>query len=452
MKTQSNQFAKDTLITFITGIFSLLIGLPTSMIIARSLGPTGQGIYTLTITFSSLIVTFINFGIGPATCYYVARNEFKRPQLLGNNILIGASISLVGLLIGLSLLLLFRQQLFPQIPQVYLFMILILIPMEIYFYLGRFTLLGALKIKHYNYVEILRNTLFFVLVVLIALTLKLNVSLAIAAFLLSWFIATTLTLHLALKSTGGVEFKPNWHFIKQALIYGLQVHIMNILFFLNSRADIFLINWFLDPSAVGFYGIGVGLVEKLWLISYAASTVLFPTVAAQKSVDNQQTLTPFVTRSVLLSSAIGAFFLLLFSHWLVILLYSETFIPSVSVIKILLIGIVSLSAGKVLSNDISARGFPKLNIYIGATAVLINIILNLLLIPLFGIAGAAWASTISYTASFLLALLFFCRISGHRPIKVILPKAEDFHLYFHIIKTLFTQACDRLKLYTNSAS
>ena len=166
----------------------------------------------------------------------------------------------------------------------------------------------------------------------------------------------------------------------------------------------FLVNGFLGPAAVGLYAVGVGLVEKLWMISHAASTVLFPRVAAETEEQRRKEFTPLVARTVLWTTALGALALALLSRWIVLLLYSEAFLPAVGALQALLAGIVALSAGRVLSNDIAGRGRPILNAYGGLAAVATNVALNLLWIPRYGIVGAAWASTVSYSVSFLMAL------------------------------------------------
>ena len=165
------------------------------------------------------------------------------------------------------------------------------------------------------------------------------------------------------------------------------------------------------------------------MISNAASTVLFPWVAAETEEQRRKEFTPLVARTVLWTTGLGALALALLSRWIVLLLYSEAFLPAVGALQALLVGIVALSAGRVLANDIAGRGFPGLNIYIGLAAVLTNVVLNLLWIPRYGIVGAAWASTASYTVSFLGALFFYCRLSGNRWTKVVFPQPGDLRRY-----------------------
>jgi len=441
----TGQFAKGTLMTLTVGVLSLVAGIATSIILARVLGPEGKGIYALATLLPSMIVTFGNLGIGPATVYYVARGEFRRQEILGNNLLLSLGVGAAGVLIGLALVLFFRENIFPGVAAAYLLLALALVPMGIFFSYVRYVLLGAQRIKEFNYVQITQSALFLGFIAVALLKLKAGVTGALVAGLLTWLLIDVLVFHWAKKTSGGIQVSPNTSYIKKAATYGIQAHLSNILGFLNYRVDMFLVNGFLGPAAVGLYSVGVGIVEKLWMISQASSTVLFPRVAAETDKQRRKDFTPLVARTVLWTTALGALALALFSRWIVLLLYSEAFLPAVGALQALLVGIVALSVGRVLSNDISGRGFPGLNIYIGIAAVATNVVFNILWIPRYGIAGAAWASTVSYTVSFLGALFFYCRISGNPWIKVVLPQTNDWVLYRRTAVGLGQWAQDRVR-------
>ena len=431
-KTGIGKFVKGTTITLVSSLLNLLLGIGNSIILARVLGPEGRGIYALAVLLPSLIVTFGNLGIGPATVYYVARREFRRQEILGNNVLLSVGIGGVGLLVGLVVVLFFRETVFPGVSSSYLLSALVLVPVEFFFSYVNYVLLGAQRIKDFNYVQIAQSVLFLGFVALALLGLRAGVTGAILAGLFTWVIVDAIVVRLALRVAGGIDLKPNTSYIKRAITYGVQAHLSNILGFLNYRVDMFLINWFLNPTAVGLYAVGVGLVEKLWMISQAASTVLFPRVAAETEEQRQKEFTPLVARTVLWTTALVAIPLVLLSRWIVLLLYSEAFLPAVGVLKALLVGIVALSAGRVLATDIAGRGFPGLNIFTGLAAVTTNVVLNLLWIPRYGIVGAAWASTISYMVSFFGNLFFYCRLSRNPWSEVMFPQWGDWALYSRV--------------------
>jgi len=428
-KIGTGKFVKETTVTSASSFLSLLLGVGTSITLARALGPEGRGIYALVMLLPSLIVTFGNLGIGPATVYYVARGEFRRQEILGNNVLLSVGIGGIGVLAGLIVVLFFREKVFPGVAPGYLLLALVLVPMEVLSSYLRYVLLGAQRIKEFNYVQIAQSVLFLGFITLALLGLKAGVTGAILAELFTWVIVDALVFRLARQVAGGVDLKPNSSYIKRATTYGIQAHLSNILGFLNYRVDMFLVNGFLGPAAVGLYAVGVVLVEKLWMVSQAASTVLFPRVAAENEEQRRKEFTPLVARTLLWTTALGALVLALLARWIVLLLYSEAFLPAVGALQALLVGIVALSAGRVLANDIAGRGFPGLNIYTGLAAVATNVVLNLLWIPRYGIVGAAWASTVSYTVSFFSNLFFYCRLSRNSWSEVVLPQRGDWALY-----------------------
>lgn len=63
------------------------------------------------------------------------------------------------------------------------------------------------------------------------------------------------------------------------------------------------------------------------------------------------------------------------------------------------------------SNDIAGRGYPHYNSIVAGFALVITVALDLLLIPKIGIVGAALASTAAYSATFVMAVLFYLVVS-----------------------------------------
>jgi len=326
------------------------------------------------------------------------------------------------------------------VAQGYLLLALALIPVNLLFSYVRNILLGAQRFKEFNLIAIIHSVLFLGFLVVALWALRAGVTGAILAGISAWLFTDMVLLLWAGKVTGGIVFKLNPTYIKKASIYGIQAHLGNILGFLNYRIDMFLVNGFLNPAAVGlngflnpaavgFYSIAVGLVEKLWLISHAASTVLFPRVAAETDEQRRKEFTPIIARTVMWITVLGALTIFLLSRWIVELLYSRAFLAAVQPLQILLPGIAALSVSRVLANDIAGRGRPIVNTYVSLGTLATNVMLNILWIPRYGIAGAAWASTVSYGVTLLARLLLYCRLSGNSWSKVVFPQRGDWAIY-----------------------
>jgi O-antigen/teichoic acid export membrane protein len=428
-------FAKDTALTLMARVIGLGLALLSSVIIARALGPEGTGVYTLAILFPLLILTFANLGLGPATVYYVAQDKYSLREVFGNSIVMSSIIGVVASLLGLVLVVFFQGWIFPDVPRSYLVLALILVPANLFSqqYVNQI-LLGARRIREFNAVSVAHKFLFLLFVFVATVGLGLGIGGAIWASILSSLLLC-LALFLWLRRiAGGVRFRPNLAYIRDTLHYGVKAHLGNIIGFLNYRIEVFLLGAFLPVSAVGFYAVAVGLAEKLWFVSESASTVLFPTISAERDEQERKAFTPLVSRNILLITAIGASALFFVSPWVIVLLYSGEYLPTVQLFRILLPGIVFLSGARILANDIAGRGKPLLNTYVGAIGLVIQIGLNLAWIPRFGAAGSAWATTISYGIILVARLWVYMKLSDNSLAKVILPQNSDWLLYHQLAR------------------
>lgn len=430
--SSAGNFIKNVAITSTSNILLLFFGVIISIILARSLGPKDRGVYALINMLPMLIITFSNLGIGKATTYYVSKGLFCKSEVIGNNILLTILIGAFGVSIGLIVILFFQQSIFPNVPTGYFLFSLILIPLQLLITNIQYFFLGLNEIKIYNIVFIIKAVIFLILTFLIVKELRLGVMGALSGAIFSSLLALVISLYWARRIAGGISYKINKSYCKKVVKYGVQIHLGTIIAFLNYRIDIFLINIILGTTQVGFYAICVGLVEKLSIVSHTVSALLFPKIAGEKDVKRNNKITPIVARNMFWIVSFAAIALFFLCRWIILILYSEAYLPSVRPLQALLIGTIAISISSILWQDIAARGYPMLNNYIDISVLTINIVLNLLWIPKYGITGAAWASTVSYSASFFGRLFFYCRLSGNIWTNVLLPQSDDWRLYRRI--------------------
>lgn len=430
------QFSKQVSLTFITRVLNLILALGFTILVARLLGPEGKGIYTLAILLPTTIVMATNLGIGPATIYYVAQGKYSNKIILGNNLYIAIFFSAIGLLTGYFFIYFYRTTLLPGVESYYLYLALLLIIGNICFNYFQGLLLGKLIITKYNTITFAQSVLLIILTIILLPVFKIGIKGAIIANIVTVYFGALILFYSAYKISDGISLKLNVDYIRNVFSYGLKAHTGNVIGFLIYKIDLFLIGGIINTAAVGLYSVSAGLAERLWMISQTASFVLFPRVASEKDEQKKKMFTPIVSRNVFLLTIVGGFFLIILSDWLVTILYSEQYKDSVPALQILIPGIILLSAGRVLSNDISGRGKPEISIYTGVTALVVNIILNIIFIPKWGITGAAIASTISYSLSFMITLYFYGKISGNSWLITILPQKEDFQLYKNYLRQL----------------
>src|SRR4030043_446600 len=139
-------------------------------------------------------------------------------------------------------------------------------------------------------------SLFFLLLLLLS---QYGLITVIISQILGLFFSCLLLFFWLRKEAGGLVFKINKSYLKDAFSYGFKTYLGNIFSFSFLRIDVFLINIFIFPLAVGLYSASVSIAESIWLISQSASPVLFPKITSEKDNQKIKNFTPLVCRNIL---------------------------------------------------------------------------------------------------------------------------------------------------------
>jgi O-antigen/teichoic acid export membrane protein len=430
MMIATNSFIKNSILNFNRNILTMVLGFASAVIIARVLGPEKQGIYTLVVLLPNMLVTFLNIGIGPANVYFIGKQKYSIETVVSSNIFLVIVISAISIVIGVLSIVLFKHTFFKGVPIIYLFIILSVLPLLFANSFLQAVFQGLQDFKVFNLVAIFGSIMNLVFLTIVVLLLRLSVIGAIISFFAS-AIAPTIILIIYLKKRNVIPRVRHIskEFIKDSLIYGYKAHLSNILAFVNYRADILMISYFLSPVAVGIYNVAVSIAEKLWIVSQPVSTVLFPRISSSKTDKERNELSEKVTRSVLFISLIFGVIIFLISDLFIKIMFGEKYIASSDIIRILLVGITLFSAERILSNDLAGRGKPEINLYTSLFTVIVNIMLNIIFVPKWGFYGAAMATSVAYSLTFILKVLVFCYVTKAKVYSLLFINHSDIALY-----------------------
>lgn len=392
------------------------IQLATVLVIARWLGPDGNGKYAMSVLLPTFLSTLLNLGIPAANVYFIGRGDANTKEVLRSNVGYWIVFSLSGLVTSIVVVISFSELLFPDVPTTLIFLGLVAFPPALLQTYLASILQGLQDFRRFNTALLVGpvSSLLFVLAALILLDSDMLG--ALCAFIAGQtcaLIATYALLRQSEKQHSPSARSSSSSYGRRSISYGWKAHLSNILAFLNYKVDIFLVNLLLDPAATGIYVIAVQLAERLWMLSAAVSTVIFPRLAkTYKSSSSQATTTIITSRWVLFLTTIGALFAATLASPITHILFGDDYLLAVDPLLFLLPGIVFLSVSRILANDIAARGKPEINMYLASATLTVNIFANLMLIPRLGVNGAALATTISYGFSAVARLVIFVRFSG----------------------------------------
>lgn len=431
----TNQFSIRVISTFGSKILNLGLITAANIIIARQLGPTGKGIVSICLLVPSLIATICHMGIGAANTYYGSKNELLVRRLLRNSLMYGVFLSIIIAIPYILFMPFYSGLLGNELTNQYLAICFCLFPLNlIWGYIGSI-MLARQTIHELAIGRVLHNTIYLILVVVTIYFFKFEATAVLLAMLVAGLTEIFWDIHV-IRNYLSLKMQPDFALLKKQFTYGIKGHVGNLFDFVNNRLDIFFVTYFLTVSQVGIYSISVLLAELIFYIPSAASTVLFPVTAASSN-DQANRVTPVVCRHTFFWSVIAAVILFLIAKPTVEILFTVAFSNSILPLWLLLPGVVSLSINRVIANDFMGRGKPILNTYSAGIAALCTIILDIILIPLWGIPGAAIASSLAYFVSSTFIIFFFLRESECRFKELVIPTSDDLRYYSVRLKALF---------------
>lgn len=398
--------AQILVVQFTTIGLSLLL----NIIIGRALGPDNKGVLDIFRLLTAFIADFGLLGIGSSLLYFYSNQKKPFEQVHGTGIIYTLFATLVTLCIGLLGIDLWRD-IFEGLPDWMLLLGFGLAPFIYYRAIWSPLTIGYGK-PLFNFLVTLGITLFnLVVVIALIATQQMTAEAMVLLTAVSLIVPAVWGLFYFMRRNPSLT--PSFALMRQALGYGFVVYIGAVANVLHFRIDQLMIGNLLDLRAVGIYAVSVRFAEMILLLDTPIST------AALKRISSTQATESFaLTRKIalvqLMISGVVACGVALFAP-LIVGLYGQDYAEAAAPLAWLMPGIVAWSAARVLSQYITYnRGkvwYPTLFSLMGLTT---NIVLNALLLPVYGIVGAAIASSISYGLVVMLVLVTFWRLKAVR--------------------------------------
>jgi len=431
-------FLKESLTNFSGQIVLIVLGITTSVLTARVLGPSGKGVLSVVLLLPTILAQIGSISISNSNVYFLGKKKYTFNQIFWNSLLIAFIFGGICIIFFFLFNDLFRR-LFINIPTNYLRIVVISVPFGILIPYLFNLFLSMQKIVTYNVVKISQPLVFILLFVLLSFLFHPDVSMAAISYSFSFLTTSVIGILLLRKK---IIFKATFStkIFKDTLSFGFKGHLGSIADYLNRRLDIFIISTLLPFEEVGYYAIAVTITEMLWYIPKSIGSILFNKIALSPEQRESNNFTAIICRNTLFLLTILGLFLLLTNKIIIELFYGTAYLPSINALLILIPGIIISGIKGLLVAYVNGIGKPIISTISAFIGLGINLPLNFLLIPVIGIAGAAVATTISYIISSIYLLLFFKK-SSNLPYKdIILINHNDIIVY----KNLFSLI--RLKL------
>ncbi len=396
----------DVFLTFAGKGATLLLGLATAVVIARRLGPSGQGIFAVAYTLTLMLVQVGGLGLTAANTFFTARSPSQMPRIIGNALwlagLLGLALGCAGVLIKLAV-----PGVVEGLDWAPLLVTLAGIPGALAALFLQSVLLGVGRMVAYNSVEVTQAgvTLAALLAGYAFADLHLTGTLAILG-LGRYGAAFAYVVLLARRSH--IAGRPDMGLARSMLRYGFRVYVAILVSFLVIRVDLLLVNAYLGRTEAGLYSIAATLADGMFVLPTVVALNLFPRVAR----GDPTTASAEVFRSVAVLYGLICLATVPIAGIAIRAFFGSEFEGATSLYYWLLPGIYSLGLLTILSHHFAGRGFPRRAMAFWIVGLGINLALNFAFLAGRGAWVAALASSITYTVLLALFMWLFAREAG----------------------------------------
>lgn len=427
-----NSFLNDVLRVGFSNFIIIAFGLTTSIITARYIGPEGNGIIAALLVYPSLFMSFGSLGIRQSTTYFLGKGIYTEDQIKTAITQIWMITTLFSVLTCFILIRYFSNS---GENTTLVVLALLPIPFSLFNTYNSGIFLGKNDIKTFNKINWIPGLVALIGTVIFVIALDLEIKGAMIASVGAPLLMSILLLFKN-KFIKAFSITYDWKIIKSMLSLGIIYAISLLVINLNYKTDIIILDELSTPFELGIYSKGSGITEFLWQIPMIFSTIIFARSAISKDNFAFSIKVTQLLRLSFIAIGFGSIFLYFLSDLIIVGMYGEDFRGSISVLNNLLPGVVILTIYKVMNMDLAGKGKPWVSMKAMLPALILNIILNIILIPKHGANGAALSSSISYSIAGILFLYFYSK-EVKIPIKTILTyKKSDFEPIFNIINKL----------------
>ena len=408
----AKKFAFDVGWVFTSSIFVLLLHFLQKPIMARYLGPDGLGLFSMVTMIAGIIMLIAGLGIDNAIVKYVA--EYKDDKNKLHTLFSSAFITMAIFGVVASIVLFIFSNKFASIFDMpSLSHLLKIYAFVLPFSLMYGTILGFLnglrEMKYYSFLTTLNSTMIF-LFILTFLFLGFGIKGALVGDMLALIVVTVIA---------GAVMKKFVHFVisdyienaKTLTAFGSRLVGANMIGQIYNYIDIIMIGYFLTSTEVGYYAVAISLSKFFWLVPKAMATVAYPAISEYWAKNDLQAINKLVDKSTKYSACILVFAgmsVIFFAEDIITFLFTAEFLPAVLPLTILIIGTVTSGILRSVGGIFASVGKVNLVLKITAIGAIGDVLLNILLVPVYGIIGAAIATAAAYVL-FTVILIYFLR-------------------------------------------
>lgn len=393
-------------------VLSKIFSLTCIIFLARRLGVEGFGAYGAIMAYLSLFTVFADNGLSTVTTREIAQDHACSLTYFSHTVVLrlGMTVWSYGIMLALG-----------HFGGILHYPFLFIATCGLFLFPELFHKVGTSMLAGYERMDIIAGLELVSVIIryvpfLLAIGLQRSLHWAFSLLVILWFgvaaIWLLVTKHYCLSSRfAPLRIKTFRNILYEAFPFGIYF-VLSVIYF---KADILMLSGMQGETAVGFYEGAYKFIEAAMFIPVSIVNVLLPAMSKSLKTDKNSYANLYVQSTRILAMGILPVVILIsfFAKPIILLVYDASYLPSALALSLLIWSLFIIFLNAPVGNVIVTAKLMHRFLPFAVANTVLNIILNLFLIPRYSFLGAAFTTVLTECTGFVLQLWFAHRAIGN---------------------------------------
>jgi len=398
------KIARGTGMVFVGTVISMFFGFLSRILIARYFSIDEYGVFNLALTIFSIAIIVATLGFPNSlpreVVFYREKDPSKIDKLISTALII---VMLNSILLMIFLILetkniaqIFKDEKLSQILSI----IIYTLPFSALTNVVISIFQGFGRVREKIYFENVISPMIYLLLVIFIIFLNLEFNFIFLAYTISQvFTFLVLIIDILRMKILRFELSLDLALGKKLIIFSIPLLFVGIFGFVMTWTDTLMLGYYKNSEVVGLYNSASPIAKLLTIFLSSASFLYIPLASnfyTRGKLDGMSRIYQILTKWTFLLTLPLFTLMFLFPEAVIMFFFGEKYVKASRALEILALGFMFHTSLGLNGMSLTVIGKPVLNLLGNFFAALLNIILNVMLIPVYGLEGAAIATTVSY--------------------------------------------------------
>ncbi|WP_456395640.1 flippase [Thermococcus sp.] len=419
------KIARGTGIVFFGTVFWLFFEFLSRTIIARHYSTSEYGVFNLALTVLSIALIIATLGFQNSlpreVAFYREKESLRVGDLISTALIIVALNSIIWVIVLIlgakDIAQIFHDSRLVQGLRIMAFALPFFALITVIIAISR----GFGRVRELVYFQNIMYPLLFFILIVAGIFLNANYRYIFIAYLLSQSLTCLfLVLEVYKSKLFKLSFLFNITLARELVKFSIPLMFVGILNYIMGWTDTLMLGYYMSTKVVGLYNAASPLAKLLLLILSSAGFLYMPlasTLYAQGKIEEIRNLYVLLTKWIFLLTFPLFSLMFLLPDFVITIFFGPTYIPSSSALRILSVGFIFHVIFGLNGISLVVIKENKFMMYSNLFSAILNVMLNAVLIPHYGLNGAAVATAISYLVGNILSSLWLYKKSRIHPFR-----------------------------------